>query len=54
MGSFSGAVGTVKEIVFDENKSPNNGDLPKYVAVEFKSYKPPASVPSFQPSNPKV
>ena len=53
-GLYNGAIGTVKEIVFADNKNPNIGDLPLYVAVEFQSYKPPNSVPSFDKMNPKV
>jgi len=37
-GLHNGACGTVKEIVFEKGKTPNNGDLPKYVVVEFPLY----------------
>jgi len=38
IGLYNGAIGTVKEIVFKKNESPNTGHLPLYVAVEFGSY----------------
>ena len=53
-GLYNGAIGTVKEIVFDKNCSPNFQDLPAYVAVEMQSYNPPQTVPNFDPENPKV
>ena len=53
-GLYNGSIGTVREIVFGENKNPNEGNLPLYVAVELPSYKPPASVPNFDDDNPKV
>ena len=53
-GIFNGAIGIVKEIVFDEHCNPNCGDLPIYVSVELHSYRPPNSVTPFDPSNPKV
>ena len=37
-GLFNGAIGTVQEIVYKNNESPNEGHLPCYVAVEFPSY----------------
>ena len=37
-GLHNGANGIVDEIVFDKNKSPNNGDLPLYVVVNFPHY----------------
>lgn len=37
-GLHNGAVGTVDEIVFEKGKSPNNGDLPSYVVVDFPHY----------------
>ena len=53
-GLYNGAMGIVKEILFDKDKNPNMGHLPLYVAVEMFSYNPPASVPSFDKRNPKV
>ena len=37
-GLHNGACGVVDEIVFDKGKNPNNGDLPKYIVVEFPLY----------------
>ena len=53
-GLYNGAIGTVKEIVFENQCNPNLGDLPAYVSVEFESYNPPTNVPPFDPSNKKV
>ena len=41
-GLHNGAVGIVDEIIFDKDKSPNNGDLPLYVVVDFPHYVGPA------------
>lgn len=49
-GLHNGACGTVKEIVFDTGHSPNKGDLPKYVVVEFPQY----NGPTWDLDNPKV
>jgi len=38
LGLYNGAIGTVDEIVYRQGHSPNDGDLPLYVAVEFPSY----------------
>ena len=40
-GLFNSSIGTVDEIVFEEGKNPNAGDLPLYVAVDFPSYTGP-------------
>jgi PIF1-like helicase len=40
-GLHNGACGTVKEIVFNDGKNPNNGDHPSYVIVNFPQYKGP-------------
>ena len=53
-GIYNGAIGTVREIVFGEDKNPNLGDLPLYVAVELSSNKPPSSIKPFDSLNPKV
>ncbi len=53
-GLYNGAIGTVIEIVFHEDKNPNFGHLPAYVSVEFPSYSPPPSIPQFHPENEKV
>ena len=49
-GLHNGAVGTVKEIVFAEGTSPNAGDLPQYIVVEFLNYIGPV----WDEQNPKV
>ena len=49
-GLHNGAIGKVQEIVFAPGQSPNSGDLPLYVAVEFESY----CGPVWDKSNPKV
>lgn len=49
-GLHNGAVGTVQDIVFANNKSPNQGDLPLYVVVEFPNYKGP----TWDTNNPNV
>ena len=41
-GLFNGSMGTVIDIVFDKEKSPNKGDLPLYVLVDFPLYCGPA------------
>ena len=38
LGLYNGAIGTVQEIVFKPGESPNTGDLPLYVAVDFPGY----------------
>ena len=44
-GLFNGAIGTVKEIHYTqktkERPTPNNGDLPDYVVVDFPHYRGP-------------
>ena len=40
-GLFNGSMGTVVDIVFDDGKSPNSGDLPVYVLVDFPLYRGP-------------
>jgi hypothetical protein len=49
-GLHVGAIGIVVEIVFRENESPNSGDLPAYVVVDFPAYRGPA----WDTKNPKV
>jgi hypothetical protein len=34
-GLYNGAMGVVRDIVFDKSHSPNFGDFPLYVLVEF-------------------
>ena len=49
-GLHNGACGIVHEIVFEKGKSPNNGDLPAYVVVEFPLY----CGPTWDMRNPKA
>ena len=49
-GLFNGARGTVVQIAFAKGKTPNNGDMPDYVIVDFPHY----SGPSYFPSHPTV
>ena len=37
-GLHNGACGTVVEIVFQQGRSPNTGDMPEYVVVDFPHY----------------
>jgi len=37
-GLFNGAVGTVKEIVFNKDENPLDGTLPQYIIVDFPDY----------------
>ena len=53
-GLYNGAVGTVREIVFDKDCNPNLMDLPLYVAVEFPSFNPPNTISAFDKCNTKV
>ena len=41
-GLFNGARGTVISIAYARGKSPNNGDMPEYVIVDFPHYSGPA------------
>jgi hypothetical protein len=49
-GLYHGSIGTVQDIVFSDTCSPNNGDMPDYVLVEFPQYCGPA----FVEHNPKL
>lgn len=49
-GLHNGAGGTVEELVFAKGTNPNNGDLPKYVVVNFPLYCGPA----WDTNSPKV
>jgi hypothetical protein len=40
-GLHNGACGIVEEIIFQQGKSPNSGDLPLYVVVNFPLYDGP-------------
>jgi hypothetical protein len=41
-GLYHGSIGKVRDIVFADTCSPNNGDLPDYVLVEFPQHCGPA------------
>jgi hypothetical protein len=49
-GLCHGSIGTVQDIVFSDTCSPNNGDLPDYVLVEF----PQCCGPAFFEQNQKL
>ena len=53
-GLYSGAIGIVREIVFEKDCNPNLNDLPVYVAVEFPSFNLPENITSFDKYNRKV
>ena len=38
IGLYHGSMGIVRDIVYDDPKSPNTDDLPSYVLVEFVQY----------------
>ena len=40
-GLFNGSIGTVRDIVFDENQNPNHDEHPLYVVVEFAQLQGP-------------
>ena len=40
-GLFYSIIGTIKDIVFLDGESPNSGDFPSYVLVDFPQYKGP-------------
>ena len=55
IGLYNGAMGTVIDIRFEHKNSPLQGDLPKYVIVDFDEYKGPPwdeSNPSYLPIPP--
>ena len=41
-GLFNGARGTVIKIAYAKGKTPNNGDMPEYIIVDFPHYSGPA------------
>lgn len=49
-GLHNGACGTVQEIIYTNNESPNTGHLPSYVVVRFPQYIGPA----WDVNNPQV
>ena len=55
MGLYNGAMGTVIDIRFDQNKSPLLGDLPVYIIIDFDDYIGPSwdkNQPSYLPIPP--
>jgi hypothetical protein len=46
IGLYHGSLGIVHDIVFKPGESPNLGDMPAYVLVEFHQYCGPAMIPS--------
>jgi hypothetical protein len=48
-GLHNGACGTIEEIVYEKGHSPNNGQLPSYVVVQFPLY----CGPSWDKDSPK-
>ena len=56
-GLFVGAIGKVIDIVYDKSVGPN-GDvderLPKYIVVDFPSFKPPPGIEPWDKKNPMV
>ena len=58
-GLFVGAIGNVVDIVYDEHHSvgPNTDgveSLPKYIVVDFPTYKPPPGIEPWDRKNPTV
>lgn len=45
-GLYNGSIGTVKEIIFNQDDNPNDGDLPLYVIVHFPQYCGPSWIPN--------
>jgi hypothetical protein len=53
-GLFHGSLGIVQDIVYDAGKSPNHGDFPAYVLVEFYQYCGTELIPNLPRSVPIV
>ena len=56
-GLFIGAIGQVVDIVYDKSVGPNGNKqerLPRYIVVDFPSFKPPANVEVWDKNNPTV
>ena len=47
IGLYHGSMGVVRDIVYDESKSPHTGDFPVYVLVEFFQYCGVPFIPEF-------
>ena len=45
-GLFNGSIGKVKEIIYAKGKSPNSGDMPEFILVDFPNYKGPEFIPN--------
>ena len=53
-GLYHGSLGIVRDIVYDEGQSPNTGDLPAYVLVEFPQYCGKELIPNMPKCIPEV
>ena len=56
-GLYIGAIGRVVEIVYDKSVGPNTSgceQLPKYIVVDFPSFKPTNGVDVWDKNNPTV
>jgi hypothetical protein len=49
-GLYNGSAGIVQDYLFEKGKTPNNGDLPLYVLIDFPAYCGPA----WDTNHPKV
>jgi hypothetical protein len=45
VGLYNSSMGTIVDIVYNPEQSPNDGDLPKYVLVRLSSYNGPSFIP---------
>jgi hypothetical protein len=57
VGLFVGAIGTVVDIIYDNSVGPNNEPkhhLPKYIVVDFPSFKPRPGQEVWDEYNPTV
>ena len=55
-GLYHGTIGKIIDIVFRENESPNKGNLPRYIIVDFPQYKGPIfdkNNPTYVPITPR-
>lgn len=56
-GLFVGSIGKVVDIVYDKSVGPNGESrdhLPKYIVVDFPSFKPPPGIEPWDKNNPTV
>ena len=49
-GIYNGSRGIIQDIIYKNDKTPINGDLPDYVTIHFPEYTGPA----WDPQKPKV